>query len=327
MRKYRFAILVGIIGTIALIFVVPHFAVTAGHEEPATNVSEYVHKKCKVAYRARLTDKIDLEILSPEYVHFDGEPIQKAYQRAIAEIGKYHFLQYAPNKQVKWLERHRKATVRLVLLAAPETQHKAELRFYTPDEFYNVADVHFDIVRVPWDKLQDCSSWLICQVLCGSSRAMWLEMASVHVRLKQVRLRQPGWYDMGVSELISLRCGSPACYDPTRESQCFALFSNPVLRAGLWDFCPGCTHPKEPVKGEELKAAIDEKKAALGAILYLERILGESKFLAVTRELSSKEIWQDEQFYATLSSLAGLDIRKVSQEELDKMASSFQPKP
>lgn len=313
--------------SLALFCFIPLAILPAGHEEPTTNVSEYMHKKCKLAYKAPLSEKIDLEILSPPYVHFDGEPVRKAYLSVIAAIGQYHSLEYAPHKLVAWIERHRKATVRLVLLAAPESEPKLVLKFYIPDELFNVADVHFDLDRVNWDSLQDCTSWLVCKVLCDSSRSMWLEMASVHIGIKGAPLSQPGWYEMGMAELISLHCGSPSCYDTARASQCYSLFQDPKLRKNLWDFCPGCTHPKEEVKGDELKAAIELKKCALGAILYMERVLGEDKFKTMTKEISRSEYWQDDRFYSRLSSLAGFDIRKVSQDDIDKMAPSIQSKP
>ena len=94
------------------------FADSAKNEK-VTNVSEYIDKKCKVAFSGHLTDKIDLEILSPEYVRFEGEPIRKAYCSVIEIINKYHYLNYAPHKLIKWLERHRKAKVRGMTKKAP----------------------------------------------------------------------------------------------------------------------------------------------------------------------------------------------------------------
>jgi hypothetical protein len=80
-------------------------------------------------------------------------------------------------------------------------------------------------------------------------------------------------------------------------------------------------------EGDKLKAAIELKKCALGAILYMERVLGEDKFRAITKEISRSEYWQDDRFYSKLSGLAGFDVRKVSQDDIDRVAQSIQSKP
>lgn len=293
----------------------------AADKDDMTNVSEYMNKKCKVTYSAPVTDKIDIEIISPEYVRCDGEPIRKAYAAVIENINKYHNLNYAPHKIVKWLERHRKPRIRLVLLASAESGHSLKLSSYTPEGAYNNADIHYDMVRVPWDRVGNCTDWLVCKVLFESSRSMWLEMAGVRIKLKTAPLSQPGWYEYGISELISIRSGTSSCYEGSRAMQCYTLFQDPAMRAGLWEFCPGCNTPGKMPGGDELKKALDLVKAAAGAILYFEKTLGVDKFQVLTQEISKDECWQDEHFYKKLSSLAGFDIRKVTQKEIDQIAS------
>ena len=290
---------------------------TAKPPEKTASVSEYIRDRCKVVFKAKLKNKIDLEIMAPENIQFDGPAIAAAYDKVIGTIDQFSRDAYTPNNIRTRANSFRIPVMRPVLMMSYYMTKEVSLRAYTRDEGDNMAFVHYDLIFLETDRLSDPMPKILCHIATMGAKSMWHEMGTVKV--KSGRFQTSGWFDIGLGDYISLQVAQPPCVIEGRAQECLALFRQEEERKKLWDYCPGCVEEKAFLSGAKQPQLLEGQKVSLGAFLYLEKALGKEKLQALVKDLNNRGYWQDDSLYKKIKEALGTDIRGLKPGDLDRV--------
>jgi len=280
-----------------------NYVVRQRYSDPQQTVVDMNKEVAETEYntlRILLKDKTQFTLDVPKDIFVDVKDVVKIYEVFIQTIEQI--------TGVDW-----KADIHLIVISQKKYPKNYK---YTSPRFHGFVDC---VVLSP-------DSRPMIEKLCDHTAHEMLHFViPSHIDVKK---NYSGWFEEGLANYVSLRCAENLKIAGVIEEKNDALkaFGDDEIRTKLWQWYG--YYEKDmtmPVQSAKTIAGFWEPidkgyRAALGAFLYYENVLGREKLERVIKTiLSQQHKTQNEHFYHQLEVLTGIEIREVKSEEMRQL--------